>query len=212
MRWPTPAPRSYCSSAETSYRRNPRTGTRRPFGSSCAIAQTTPGSVPTASRSDRTPTTVWAGTRSSGAVCSFGCAAKTSATSSMPTASRPPGRSTMTYSPRTTTVPSASITCTAKPDPIPPKRPVDPTHTRRFRMPTGWPGMWRQSYIKGCIPRRCHSAFAIRATQMAACSATPATHSPVSATPRATPMSAACVRSLTVRTSRCGPTPRPGDW
>ena len=88
-----------------------------------------------ASRSSPTPTTASAGTRSSGAACSIGCAARTSARSSTPMACRRPGRSTTRRWRRTTTAPSSCTRCAARPARTRPNRREVPSRTPRCRMP-----------------------------------------------------------------------------
>ena len=68
-----PARASWSSSAASGSRRNPRTGARRPSGSTCAIGPRSSGSTARVNSSRPTRTTASAATRSSGAACSIGC-------------------------------------------------------------------------------------------------------------------------------------------
>jgi choline dehydrogenase-like flavoprotein len=68
------------------------------------------------------------------------------------------GRSTTTRSRRTTTGPSASITCTASTGSIRPSRAANRFRTHPFRTRARWRRSSRTSGARGCIRLRCRSA------------------------------------------------------
>ena len=147
-----PAHGFWSSSAAGSCRLRSRTGARRPSGATCAIAPPSAGSTSEASGSCRIRTTASAATRSSGAACCTGCAARTSRKSHTPTGCRPPGPSTTRRSRPTTSGPNGSITCTARSATTPRSRRAGRFRMRPSRTPAGMALLVEQLRAQGLHP------------------------------------------------------------